>query len=53
MNTGTIVTFILHLIAMIGIGVICYYRTSSHSDYILGGRGLGRGSPRSAPAPPT
>jgi sodium/proline symporter len=43
MNAGTIVTFILYLLAMIAIGVICYYRTSSHSDYILGGRGLGPG----------
>lgn len=43
MNSGIIITFILYLGAMIAIGVICYYKTRSHSDYILGGRGLGPG----------
>ncbi|MDN3680796.1 sodium/proline symporter PutP [Vibrio tapetis subsp. quintayensis] len=34
-------TFIAYLIGMLAIGVIAYKRTSSSSDYFLGGRSLG------------
>lgn len=41
-QTATLVTFILYLIMMMGIGVHAYRQTSDLSDYILGGRRLGR-----------
>jgi sodium/proline symporter len=40
MSSATIITFILYIIVMIGIGFYFYKRTASLSDYILGGRGL-------------
>src|SRR5690625_1363116 len=41
MDTTTLITFIVYLIGMLGIGVFMYYRTSNLSDYVLGGRRLG------------
>ncbi|MCO7226392.1 sodium/proline symporter PutP [Pleionea sp. CnH1-48] len=41
MNTATLVTFVLYLLGMIGIGVWAYFQTRNLSDYILGGRRLG------------
>jgi len=41
-NTATLVTFLFYLIMMLGIGVYAYRETSDLSDYILGGRRLGR-----------
>ncbi|RUO22493.1 sodium/proline symporter PutP [Aliidiomarina iranensis] len=44
METGTIVSLVLYLIAMLGIGVYGYFKsTSDLSDYMLGGRRLGPG----------
>lgn len=39
----TIVTFVLYALLIIGITVVAYRRTNSHSDYILGGRSLNAG----------
>ncbi|RUO38252.1 sodium/proline symporter PutP [Aliidiomarina shirensis] len=44
METGTLVSLALYLIAMLGIGVYGYFKsTSDLSDYMLGGRRLGPG----------
>ncbi|WP_335869423.1 sodium/proline symporter PutP [Bacillus sp. 2205SS5-2] len=43
MDTATLITFIVYLIAMLAIGVISYRLTSNLSDYVLGGRSLGPG----------
>lgn len=43
MNGPTIATFVLYLVAMLGIGVVAYRATSDLSDYVLGGRSLGPG----------
>ncbi len=43
MNTATIVTFVLYLGLMLGIGIWAYLRTRNLSDYMLGGRSLGSG----------
>lgn len=37
----TIITFIIYLVLILGIGVIAYLRTKNFSDYILGGRSFG------------
>ncbi|MBH03439.1 MAG: sodium/proline symporter PutP [Xanthomonadales bacterium] len=39
----TLVTFLIYLALMIGIGVATYRLTASLSDYVLGGRSLGPG----------
>src|SRR5699024_3322186 len=36
----TLVTFIIYLIGMLGIGIFMYYRTNDLSDYVLCGRKL-------------
>lgn len=41
-NTATLVTFIFYLVIVLGIGVYAYKQTNDLSDYILGGRRLGR-----------
>ncbi|WP_343798572.1 sodium/proline symporter PutP [Bacillus carboniphilus] len=41
METGTLITFIVYLIAMLGIGIVSYKLTNNLSDYVLGGRKLG------------
>lgn len=41
-NTATLVTFVFYLFMMLGIGIYAYRQTSNLSDYILGGRRLGR-----------
>jgi sodium/proline symporter len=38
----TIITFLVYILGMISIGIWAYMRTGSLSDYILGGRKLGR-----------
>lgn len=43
METGVLVTFIIYLVGMLGIGVAAYKMTSNLSDYVLGGRRLGPG----------
>lgn len=42
-NTPTLVTFIIYLIAMLLFGVYFYRMTSNLSDYVLGGRNLNGG----------
>ena len=39
-NTGIIVAFVVYMALMLGIGVLCYKKSNSLSDYLLGGRGL-------------
>ena len=42
-DSGIIVsTFVVYLVAVLGIGVVAWRRTNSLRDYILGGRGLGK-----------
>lgn len=43
METGVLVTFIIYLVGMLGIGIAAYRMTSNLSDYVLGGRRLGPG----------
>ncbi|WP_440995754.1 sodium/proline symporter PutP [Arhodomonas sp. SL1] len=43
MNTPTVITFVVYLLAMLAIGVAAYRLTSNLSDYVLGGRSLGSG----------
>jgi len=43
MNTATLTTFIIYLVALIGFGFLFYRSTDTLSDYILGGRKLGSG----------
>lgn len=40
MTTGTIAAFAIYLVAMLAIGLVCYFVTKNLADYILGGRGL-------------
>jgi len=42
-ETGVLVTFIIYLVGMLGIGIAAYKMTSDLSDYVLGGRRLGPG----------
>ena len=37
----TVITFVLYIFVMVGIGLYAYKSTSDFSDYILGGRSLG------------
>ena len=37
----TIITFVIYIVGMLGIGIAAYYYTQNFSDYILGGRRLG------------
>ncbi len=41
-NTATLITFVFYLVMMLGIGFYAYRQTQDLSDYILGGRRLGR-----------
>lgn len=41
-NVVILVTFCLYLLVMLGIGMYFYFKTKNLSDYILGGRGLGK-----------
>jgi len=41
-NTATIITFVFYLVMMLVIGWMAYRRTENISDYILGGRKLGK-----------
>ena len=40
-NVAVVSTFVIYLMVMLGIGYVAYKRTSSSSDYFLGGRNLG------------
>ncbi|MBZ4040392.1 sodium/proline symporter PutP [Novilysobacter selenitireducens] len=42
-STPLIVTFLLYLLAMVGIGFVAWRSTKNFDDYILGGRSLGPG----------
>ncbi len=42
-NTPTLVTFVIYLVVMLGIGVYFWRATANLSDYVLGGRTLGGG----------
>lgn len=37
----TFITFIIYLLFLMGIGVYFYTKTTTHEDYVLGGRGVG------------
>ena len=39
-NVSILISFVLYLIFMVGIGWVYYGKTKTLSDYILGGRGL-------------
>lgn len=41
METGTVISLSIYMIAMLAIGYWSYRKTSTLSDYMLGGRGLG------------
>jgi sodium/proline symporter len=41
LSNPTVITFILYIVAMVGIGFYAYRATSNFDDYILGGRSLG------------
>jgi len=41
-QTATLATFILYMLMMLGIGIYAFKQTNDLSDYILGGRSLGR-----------
>ena len=43
MSIPTLVTFIVYLVGMLGIGLVFYRLTNNLSDYVLGGRSLGPG----------
>ncbi|RSK25775.1 sodium/proline symporter PutP [Bacillus sp. HMF5848] len=43
MSTPTLVTFMVYLVGMLGIGILFYRLTNNLSDYVLGGRSLGPG----------
>ena len=38
-----LISFLIYMLGMIGIGVYFYFKTDNLSDYVLGGRGLGPG----------
>ena len=41
MNTEAMITFVIYLIFLIGVGIYFYKQTESVEDYVLGGRGMG------------
>ena len=41
MSTPTTITFVIYILAMVGIGFAAWRYTRNLSDYILGGRSLG------------
>ncbi len=41
MDLPILISFILYMVGMLGIGVYFYLKTDDLSDYVLGGRGLG------------
>lgn len=40
-SIATIITFLVYLVFLLGVGIYFYRRTSSIEDYLLGGRGMG------------
>ena len=40
-SVTTLITFVLYLLLMVGIGVFFFNKSNNLSDYFLGGRGLG------------
>ncbi|MDA3946032.1 MAG: sodium/proline symporter PutP [Helicobacteraceae bacterium] len=43
MELPVLISFLIYMLVMIGIGVYFYLKTDNLSDYVLGGRGLGPG----------
>ncbi len=43
METPVLISFLLYMTVMVGIGIYFYFKTDNLGDYILGGRGLGPG----------
>ena len=43
METPVIISFVIYMLGMIGIGIYFYFKSKDLSDYMLGGRGLGPG----------
>lgn len=43
MEIEVIISFVLYMLLMVGIGFYFYFKTDDLSDYVLGGRGLGPG----------
>lgn len=41
MTTATVVTFVVYLVLLLGVGLYFYRRSVSIEDYLLGGRGMG------------
>ena len=41
MQTPVLISFIIYMVVMLGIGLYFYFKTDNLSDYVLGGRGLG------------
>jgi sodium/proline symporter len=41
MEMPVLISFMLYMLVMIGIGVYFYFKTNNLGDYVLGGRGLG------------
>ncbi|MDG0998940.1 MAG: sodium:proline symporter, partial [Gammaproteobacteria bacterium] len=41
LNNPTLLTFVVYLVSIVGIGLIAFQRTQNISDYLLGGRKLG------------
>ncbi len=41
MGMQTMITFVVYLIFLVGVGIYFYNKTTSSEDYVLGGRGLG------------
>jgi len=43
MQTPLLISFVIYMLGMVGIGFYFYFKTDDLSDYVLGGRGLGPG----------
>ena len=43
METPVLISFLIYMLVMVGIGFYFYFKTDNLSDYVLGGRGLGPG----------
>ena len=52
-QTFQIVALVVYFAVMMGIGYYAYRQTADHEGYMLAGRKLPRGRPRSAPGRPT
>ncbi|MDP0489370.1 MAG: sodium:proline symporter, partial [Fusobacterium sp. JB020] len=41
MTMETMITFVVYLIFLVGVGIYFYKKTESAEDYLIGGRGMG------------